>query len=793
MAKQDTIADHPYQTEKDSAASGACKDKQLRRKDPVDVTSLSVSELPSNARHLDSSHPSRRSSPQAQLQSSSHHPRPPSGSSPTQSLLLLQEHPPSKNTSSNKPSATSPAGVKADKSLNDPLTSNFTAALAVDLDLTSVATLNNSHQHTRTNAGLARWHSWVIEQTRNNEFTDNVALHTGNRDSVLEITPSAVIHYLEDVVLPLEQASYSMISDSTADTTNMAESGKGATSVIEIYLMPVLQLWQHQYQLQEKQRLGHQQQQQRRQLEQPCRHADPSSSSSSVTMSSELKSLHEGISDDRATVANGQYTTRQQDQLLRLIRLEKSHQNTALVISQLQDQVQRLIDERAHHTKYKLQSCQDKDHNILPASDNEPESNGSVSLAAMSGRHTSKRPYSPSTRQRLQRQQQQQQQTGGYYGGKGESHRAEELIEVIARGLEEYHARAANERTRQSSGTDTTTAAHDHPSWQHIDSLNENVLGHSHHPQSPHDRAVDYHYEQEALDRSSGSQQHSSNIYYGEQSPSQHSHHSYHHQRHKHKQQQVQAQQMQAELQQDDLLEVPPHHSLNDRPVRSRKRSSSMGGPGGVHKENIKQARSCSPPRPRTTPDKTQTRLDGSAVIPVAAVGPNGHTSQAPIIPVGKSVQESRLDGHLNSSKSNVSIDVSASSTAAASLAMLHYGSVDRARQHSVSPHHTDYHTHQQPAHPYTTSAQRLQEQNGKVSDRYPSHPPQDNAFNYTPSQITRVAPPPYGEDDYRSYSDHPLPPLRHHSHPSQSYSHIEDIALESVEPAGDDYYIYRA
>ncbi|KAF9542850.1 hypothetical protein EC957_001505 [Mortierella hygrophila] len=401
------------------------------------------------------------------------------------------------------------------------------ASLAiVDLDPTSVQTLDNS-EDTEANDGLARWHSWVNQQAKNG-IVGNASDLTSWRDGTLEITPTSLIQYLEAVVLPLERAS----SLSTADTSTTANtatfsvtSRKGATSVIETYLKPVLQLWQHQYQHKEGQ-LRQEQEQQR----QSRRYPDPTSSSSSVTLSSESKSFQESLSDDRAVVLSVQQAIRQQDQIQRLIHLEKSHQDTALVISQLQDRVQRLVDDCAHQKRLQLHSYQEKDQNMLRACDNESESNGIVGLATLIGRRTVHRGYSPSTRRHHQGQQRQQQQTNGYYGGRGETHRADELIEVIAKGLEEYHARAAYERARQRSGTDPSTTGHDHSSWRHIDLTGDNASGPLHPPQSPHDSAVDYHhhYEIETSDRSLGPHQRQSTSYYEDQSPTQ-LHHNNHH------------------------------------------------------------------------------------------------------------------------------------------------------------------------------------------------------------------------------------------------------------------------
>lgn len=621
--------------------------------------------------------------------------------------------------------------------------------------------------------------SWVAQQTKKGIIT-NAIDNTGCRDKTLEITPSSLMQYLEAVVLPLEWAS-STAEPSKSTTTDLAKNGKGASSVIETYLRPVLQLWQHQYQHQEEQ----QRQERQRQRQSHC-HPDPSSSSSSVTLSSEPKSIHESLSDDRAVVLNVQHAVRQQDQLQRLIQLEKSHQDTALVISQLQDQVQRLVDDRARQKRFQLHSHQEKDQNVLRASD-KSGSNGTVSLAALTEQHTDNRGYSPSLRRHHQRQQCQQQQTNGYYGHRGETHRAEELIEVIAKGLEEYHARANYERTRQRSETDVSAAGHDHSSWRHIDLSSENAVELSPQPQSPHDSAVDYHHyeqEQEIVDRSLGSHQRERTLYYKNQSPMQLQHP--HHHLHGHsEQQQLQTQQLHAEIHREDLLEVPPHHALHDRPVRSRKRSSSMSEPSGSHKENIKQARSCSPPRttsdaPRAAPE----RFDATAVVSVVS---NSHTpSQPPIESLEKNGRQGlRLEECHDSPKSSINPETSASSTAAASLAMLHFGSVDRARQHSVSLQHVDHYTHQQSTHPYTASDQRPQAPGDIFLDGYSSRPPPGHDFNFTSTQTTRVAPPPYGEDDYRSHPEHSHPPIRHHSHPSQSYPHLEDMIVQCMpEPA---------
>ncbi|OAQ24588.1 hypothetical protein K457DRAFT_827811 [Linnemannia elongata AG-77] len=620
MAKQDAIIDHPHQAEKESATNGVCKDKQLKpQQDAVDIASLAIGETPTSGRQDNSPRLSHRPSPQQQQQRQQQqqpqplHRHPSSGSPPTQSLSVLQEQHPLKNTTANRPTTSSPAGSRrggeggalVDKPFDGPSPSNSTTALAADLDPTSVQTLDNSDD-TEANVGLARWHSWVTQQVKNG-INGNTIDITSRQDETLEITPTSLIQYLEAVVLPLERASSLSTTDPSTSTclaTNSITNRKGATSVIETYLKPVLQLWQHQCQHKEGQQLQEQERQR-----QPRRYPDPSSSSSSLTLSSETKSFHESLSDDRAVVLNVKHVIRQQDQLQRLIHLEKSHQDTALVISQLQDQVQRLVDDCAHQKRLQLHSHQEKDQNMFRASDNESGSNGAVSLATLTEQHTAHRGYSSSTRRHHQRQQRQQQQTNEYYGGRGETHRAEELIEVIAKGLEEYHARATYERARQRSGTDASTAGHDHSSWRHIDLTSDNALGPLHPPQSPHDSAVDYHhYEIDTLDRSLGLHQCQSTSYYEEQSPTQLQHHHQHVQIHK-QQQRLRTQHIHGENQREDLLEVPPHHPLHDRPIRSRKRSSSMSGPSGVHKDNIKLARSCSPPRPRTISDTSRTAI----------------------------------------------------------------------------------------------------------------------------------------------------------------------------------------
>ncbi|KAF9084792.1 hypothetical protein BGX23_010239 [Mortierella sp. AD031] len=71
----------------------------------------------------------------------------------------------------------------------------------------------------------------------------------------------------------------------------------------------------------------------------------------------------------QAVALNVQHTIRKQDQLQRLVHLEKSHRDTALVISQLQDQVQRLAENCAHQKKDQLQLRQEKDQKVLRASD----------------------------------------------------------------------------------------------------------------------------------------------------------------------------------------------------------------------------------------------------------------------------------------------------------------------------------------------------------------------------------------------------------------------------------------
>ncbi|KAG0196627.1 hypothetical protein BGX33_001422 [Mortierella sp. NVP41] len=182
------------------------------------------------------------------------------------------------------------------------------------------------------------------------------------------------------VIIPLERESSLSVSDSTSVPVKGA---KGTVSVVETYIKPVLKLWQHQ-----------------------------------------------------AVALNVQHTIRKQDQLQRLVHLEKSHRDTALVISQLQDQVQRLAENCAHQKKDQLQLRQEKDQKVLRASD-ESGPNEVVNLATLSGRQITHRAYSPLIHRY---QHQHQQHPNGYYCSTRESHRADELIEAIAKGLEEYHA-----------------------------------------------------------------------------------------------------------------------------------------------------------------------------------------------------------------------------------------------------------------------------------------------------------------------------------------------------------------
>lgn len=185
MAKQDAIIDHPHRAEKESATNGVCKDKQLKpQQDAVDVASLSIGETPPSGRQDNSPRLSHRPSPQQQQlrqqqqQPQPLHQRPSSGSPPTQSLSVLQEQHPLENTTDNRTTTSSPAGLgrggeggaTVDKPLDGPSPSNSTTALATDLGPPSIQTLDNS-ENTEANVGLARWHVCFILYFLSNHFS----------------------------------------------------------------------------------------------------------------------------------------------------------------------------------------------------------------------------------------------------------------------------------------------------------------------------------------------------------------------------------------------------------------------------------------------------------------------------------------------------------------------------------------------------------------------------------------------------------------------------------------------
>lgn len=347
--------------------------------------------------------------------------------------------------------------------------------------------------------------------------------------------------------------------------------------MLETYVKPVLQLWQEQLQ-RSKQRTHHAKD------HQGCNAHDQATPFSSVT---DMVALKPAV--DMGSESSGPLSTRslrQQDHVERLSQLEQAHRDTAVTISLLQDQVRHLLKERDTgqlHDRGQDHHFTARNGRLAPVEwrrrqDTADMVQKSVLNGAAKGSFVDQSPHGSSPRaniaSHLDGKQMELEKDGkptvpldrsaalsptqqprifhGEYGYPGRSC-ADELVEAIAKGLEEYHSRS-------SQGQRPLLTQHPRP---HLAQA-EHCITDPHtdqYPLRPIPTAVIYgpHLDREklldrAITRETG-------------------------------------------LHHRDLLQPGQH----DRPMRNRKRTSSMNGLGSLVKDNVKQARSCSPPRPRNS------------------------------------------------------------------------------------------------------------------------------------------------------------------------------------------------
>ncbi|KAI7821220.1 transcriptional activator of glycolytic enzymes-domain-containing protein [Gamsiella multidivaricata] len=140
-------------------------------------------------------------------------------------------------------------------------------------------------------------------------------------------------------------------------------------------------------------------------------------------------------------------------------------------------------------------------------------------------------------------------------------------------------------------------------------------------------------------------------------------------------------------------------------PIRNRKRSSSMGGPGALIRENIKQARSCSPPRPRT--NSGATAREGSLALTAShdssnnVPGGEGHIHAQSQPPQSASVPPSASLTYSKSFSGAVS-DTSAPLKDGSSIS-IQYGTVD---MHKSQTAHYRQHSRSIRGHKYSHTSQ---------------------------------------------------------------------------------------